>query len=158
MLKPELCASVVVFPFFKPAINKSAKRGHPDKSKLTITIRQPGGRPYKVSRSRGEVDFRKSIRELNRRQFQVFLKCHTEDTLAALDHSGNNIFRWGKTGSSRSTFASREADWLRESRSMVRPCGVLSPRRQDPASGEDGGGLAHGTDPGEYAIAYGKTA
>ncbi|MCJ1469121.1 hypothetical protein MMC07_007754 [Pseudocyphellaria aurata] len=56
-----------------PGIDRSAaKRGRPDQSKLTITIRQPDGRPNKVSRYRGKVDFRKSVRDLNKWRAQVF--------------------------------------------------------------------------------------
>ncbi|MCJ1265894.1 hypothetical protein MMC22_005776 [Lobaria immixta] len=56
-----------------PGIDRSvAKRGHPDQSKLTITMRQPDGRPDKVHVYRRAVDFRKPVRSLNRWRSQIF--------------------------------------------------------------------------------------
>ena len=53
-----------------------AKRGHPDMSKCTITIKGLDGKPDKVYKYNGKVDFAQPVKALNRWRSQIFRYVH----------------------------------------------------------------------------------
>lgn len=53
-----------------------AKRGQPDASKCTITIKRLDGKPSRVYNYSGKVDFNQPVRALNRWRSQIFRCVH----------------------------------------------------------------------------------